>query len=336
MSRPRLLVWSYDPGLPSFRHRLAPLAAELGAAGWEVEVDRIPKGRYLRRIDERRGAVEAADLVVLGKINLAFGEGRRLRGLARRLVLDFDDAIYLRKPRRPGRPPGDSWVRRAKFARTCAVCDLVLAGNAELAAAAAPTARRVEVVPTPVDAAAYPERVAGRAGRTLVWIGLPENLPYLQPLRPVLAGLAAEHPEMRLRIVSSAFPDWPEVPIERVVWSERGEVEAVATAGIGLMPLTDDGWSRGKCAFKLLQYMAAGLPAVASPVGANRDAVVDGDTGLLASTPAEWAAALGSLLADPARCAAMGAAGRRRIFERYDRAVVVPRAAALLAALATG
>ena len=308
-SGPSALFWSYDLAVPSFRHRLRPVAEELARRGWRCELAELPKGRYLRRIAERREAVAAADLLVLAKMNLGFGEPRRLRRLARRLALDLDDAIYLRQPRRPGGPPDVSCIRLARFGRTCEVCDLVTAGNERLAAMAGRWTRRVAVVPTTVELPAAPPRADGRHGRTLVWIGLPQNLPYLDLVRPALARLARRYPDLRLRVVCSQWPDWPEVPIERVAWSAATEAESLATAGIGLMPLSDDAWTRGKCSFKLLQYMAQGLPCVASPVGTNVEVVRDGVTGFLAATVDEWEAGLGRLLADAGLRRAMGVAG---------------------------
>ena len=108
---------------------------------------------------------------------------------------------------------------------------------------------------------------------------------YLEMIRPALARLAARHPALSVRVICSAFPDWPEIRIERIPWSAATEAASLAAAHIGVMPLTDDEWSRGKCAFKLLQYMAAALPCVASPVGANTEAVVDGVTGFHARSP---------------------------------------------------
>jgi glycosyltransferase involved in cell wall biosynthesis len=219
----------------------------------------------------------------------------------------------------------------AKFAATCRLARLVIAGNQALADTARRWARRVEVVPTPVDLGRYPERPpAGRRPRTLVWIGLPENLDYLEALRPVLGRLASEVPDLVLRVVCSRFPDWPEVEIEGVPWSEEGEAQALATAGVGLMPLVDNAWGRGKCAFKLLQYMAAGLPCVASPVGANRDVVEQGVSGFLAAGDDQWEAALRRLLDDPEVALRMGRAGRDRVRRDFDRRVVIPRLADLL------
>ena len=153
---------------------------------------------------------------------------------------------------------------------------------------------------------------------TIAWIGSPENLVYLEILRPALARLCARHPGLQLRVICSAFPHWPEVRIEQVPWSAAAEVEALAGSHIGVMPLSDDAWSRGKCAFKLLQYMAASLPCVASPVGANTEAVIEGRTGFYARDAAEWEAALERLIGSAALRARLGSAGRAHLENRYD------------------
>lgn len=335
VDRPTLLFWTYDPEVPSFRHRFRHLIPLLEARGWRCRVVQADRGRYFRRLLAHRAELRQASLLVLAKVRLGLGEAMLARRLARRLVFDFDDALFLRQPRRPGASPDRSWLRHRKFAVTCRACDLVLAGNDFLAAAARPWSRRVEVLPTPVHLDAYPELPpAARQDGAVVWIGRPENLVYLEPLRPVFARLAGQVPEFRLRVICSHFPDWPEVPIERVPWAGATEAEQLATAAVGIMPLSDDDWARGKCAFKLLQYMAAGLPTVASPVGENREVVMEAETGFLASDPDQWFRRLEELLASAGLRARLGAAGRERVRQRYARQVIAPRAVALLEAAA--
>lgn len=328
--RRRALFWTYDAQEPSFRHRMLTTRDELVDRGWHCEVETLPKGRYLRRVLERRESLRSADVVLLHRIKLTPVEFRPLRRLCRSLVFDVDDAIYYRRPRTLGEPPDKSRFRQYKFSRTSAISDLVMAGNDCLAARARRSAEWVEIVPTPVDLAPYEASPATWTPTTLVWIGLPENLPYLELVRDVLAELAAEQQDLTLRVVSAEFPDWPEVPIEKVPWSSGTEADSLCSAGIGIMPLTDDEWTRGKCAFKLLQYMAAGLPCVGSAVGANLEVVVNEQTGFLASDRAEWARTLRTLLEDPGTAADMGSEGRERVRRLYDIRVVSAHAADLV------
>jgi glycosyltransferase involved in cell wall biosynthesis len=307
------------------------LAAALERRGWQCEVDQLPKRRYVRRIVPRLAQVRAADVLILHRIKLSTAESWPLRRAARALAYDVDDAIYLGRPQRIGEAPDRSWFREYKFANTCAIADLVMVGNSTLAAVAGRKGRRVEVVPTPVDVTSYSGfDEADRNPSTLVWIGLPENVVYLDLVRPVLAALTAANPQFILRVVSSRFPDWDDVRVEQVPWTAAGETRELCTAGIGVMPLPDDDWTRGKCAFKLLQYMAAALPCVGSAVGANLEAVEQAVTGFLASSAQEWIDALRSLLGDPERARVMGEAGRERARRLYDVGVVTERAAGLV------
>jgi glycosyltransferase involved in cell wall biosynthesis len=152
---------------------------------------------------------------------------------------------------------------------------------------------------------------------TVVWIGSPENLIYLEMIRPALARLSVRHPTLKMRVICSQFPLWPEINVESIAWSSASEAGSLAAAHIGVMPLTDDAWSRGKCAFKLLQYMAAGLPCVASPVGANTEAVIDGVNGFHARTVDDWERSLQSLIESPELRARFGANGRAHVESRY-------------------
>jgi glycosyltransferase involved in cell wall biosynthesis len=328
---PTVVFWSRDLDAPSFRHRLRPTIPLLEQAGVRCIVEEVAGSRYFWRIARRRHQLTACDLLVLAKFRLALGEDHLIRQWARRIVFDFDDAIYFRRPRAPGRPADRSAVRRLKFVRTCRAADLVIACNQTLAEAAAPGARQLEIVPTPVDASPYDgANRSSLSGRVLVWIGMKENVAYLDIIRPVLARLSHEYPDLRLRVISSQFPSWDDVPVERVPWSEATEAQQIGTADIGLMPLTDDVWERGKCAFKLLQYMAAGLPSVASDVGTNRSVVQHGVNGFLAESPEQWYDCLKRLLDDDEMRRQVGEEARAMVLERYDRRVVIPQTVELM------
>jgi hypothetical protein len=330
-----IVLLGYDPGQPSFRHRMASLVQPLEESGWTVHVERFPSGRYGLRTFERRALFRSADVVVLHQIKLSAIEARLLSAFSRRRVFDVDDAIYVRKPRRLGESPDDSMWRRRKFAATCRAVDVVAAGNEVLARVAAPAARAVEVLPTSIDVSAYrPGRAGSEGPVTLAWIGSPENLIYVEMIRPALARLCARHPTLEIRIICSRFPQWPDVRIEPVAWSAATEAESLAAAHIGIMPLTDDAWSRGKCAFKLLQYMAASLPCVASPVGANTEAVIDGFNGFHAADLPAWERHLERLIESPPLRATLGANGHAHVAQRYSMRRYQARYLELLARIA--
>jgi glycosyltransferase involved in cell wall biosynthesis len=331
------ILLGYDLEQPSFRHRMRTLVGPLEAAGWQVRAERFPSGRYGLRTWERRSLLREADVVVLHQIKLSALEARLFAAFSRRRIFDVDDAIYVRKPRRLGAAADDSPWRKSKFAATCRWVDVVAAGNDVLAGVAHASARAVKILPTSIDTAAYqPTTAAAADPPTIVWIGSPENLVYLEMIRPALARLAGRYPTLKMRIICSRFPDWPEVNIERIAWSSATEAQALAAAHIGVMPLTDDEWARGKCAFKLLQYMAAALPCVASPVGANTEAVIDGFNGFHARTVDEWERRLELLIRSPEQRARFGANGRAHVESRYAMRTYQARYLELLHRLAAG
>jgi glycosyltransferase involved in cell wall biosynthesis len=332
-----VVLLGYDLEQPSFRHRMHTLVGTLETAGWRVRAERFPSGRYGLRTWERRSLLREADVAVLHQIKLSAMEARLFASFSRRRIFDVDDAIYVRKPRRLGDAPDDSPWRKRKFAATCRWVDMVAAGNDVLAGVARVSAPAVTILPTSIDTAAYQPTTATAADPpTVVWIGSPENLVYLEMIRPALARLTTRYPTLKMRVICSRFPDWSEVNVERIAWSSATEAKALAAAHIGVMPLTDDEWARGKCAFKLLQYMAAALPCVASPVGANTEAVIDGFNGFHARTVDEWEGHLEALIRSPELRARFGASGRAHVESRYAMRTYQARYLELLQRLAAG
>jgi glycosyltransferase involved in cell wall biosynthesis len=221
-----------------------------------------------------------------------------------------------------------------KIDRIMAAADLVTVGNGYLGLRAKGAgAREIAEIPTVVDLRCYPERRADAVHDVgairLGWIGSPLTSAYLEWLRPVLGELASRIP-FRIILVGASPAALAGLPVERVAWSPATEAAHLARFDIGLMPLPDLPWERGKCGYKLIQYMASSLPVVASPVGANRDIVVPGETGFLAETPADWVSALTRLAQEPALRRRMGMAGRRRAEWHYSLRAMAPEFMGLL------
>jgi glycosyltransferase involved in cell wall biosynthesis len=216
-----------------------------------------------------------------------------------------------------------------KTAWIIAHSDEVVAGNEYLAAFARSRNASVHVIPTSVDTQLFvPAGGRATARRPIVgWIGTPTTAGYLDALVEPLRALAGQH-EFTLR-VSGAGSDLivPGVNVETPAWTLEREVELFNTCDVGVYPLSDDQWSRGKCGFKAIQFMACGVPVVASPVGVNCDIIEDGVNGFFAATPAEWQDRIGRLLADRELRRSMGAAARRTIEQRYSLHVNAPRVA---------
>ncbi len=329
----RMAVLSADPGGPSTRHRFERLGPWFAEAGLAQEIVLLPKERGPRAPAFARTG--EADLVVLQRRLLKSADFDRLRASVRRLVYDFDDAMPHRDSFR-GEPL--STARANRFLQTCAGADAVVAGSEILADFARPCSpRALFTAPTPVDAASYGPSPGPRpSGEPLRfgWIGSRSTLPYLEALAAPLARVAAAAPGSRVLVVADEPPRLPGVPVEFHPWSAAGEAELLRRMDVGLMPLTDDPWSRGKCAFKLLQYGATGIPSVASPVGANLAVLEDGRTGFLAGTDSAWEQALLRLAGDPDLRARLGAEARHQAEARWSAAVLAPPLARFLLSVA--
>lgn len=265
---------------------------------------------------------------------LPAGVERWLLGAAP-FVVDFDDAWSLRY--REHSLAAVRWLLGDKWQRLLPRARLAIAGSSVLEAwcrdAGAP---HTALVPTVIDLDRYPPMPPpDDTVFTIGWIGARSTLPHLALAGEALRQVCADG-RTRLRLIGSEPIDLPGVPVDFVPWSEAGEVAALAGIHAGIMPLPDLPWERGKCAYKLIQYMAAGRPVVASPVGANTDVVVDGETGFLAASTEDWVAALRRLKQDAGLRAAMGGAGRRRVEAGYCLQVQADRLAGLLRMAAGG
>jgi glycosyltransferase involved in cell wall biosynthesis len=319
---------------PCYRYRLEAFAWVMAERGLCLEAVPLQKALW-PRIGQLL-ATRHADVVILQRKQLPRWQLLLLRSAAKRLIYDVDDALFQRDSYHA--KGQESWSRRRCFAATVRAADLVIAGNDFLKdqAAAYVEAERVCVVPTCVEPSWYvpvEHQRVGAAAR-LVWIGQHSTLPSLQCAREHLAAVAEQVPGVELRVVSDSTPALPEVRVVPRRWSSKSEAAELAQGDIGINWLPDDTWSQGKCGLRVLQYMAAGLPVVANPVGMNCTMVVHGETGFLASTPQKWAEAVAQLAADPALRKRMGTAGRKLAAERFSVAAWGPRLAASIDAVA--
>lgn len=331
----RVLALTQGIAVPSARFRVRQLVPHLAEHG--VTLDERPArfGAYPPRsraarplwlaatLAERLSAVvesRGADVVLLQReLVSTLASLEPLAGHPR--VLDVDDAIWLHR--------GGAAARA--LARGC---DAVVCGNAFLAEWFSRHNARVSVVPTGVDTTRFAPRARARAddpAPVLGWSGTAAGFPHLYAIEGALARVLARHPRATLRVLADRAPAFAALPAERVTfvrWSPEAELAALQSMTVGLMPLPDDDWARGKCSYKMLLYMACGLPVVVSPVGMNAEVLALGDVGHGARDDAEWVDALDALLADPAAAARLGAAGRRVV----ERHFALPDVAAALAA----
>lgn len=319
---------------PSSRLRITAMVPALEGAGWECTVLPIPSdpiGR-LRMIR----ACRAHDVVLLQKkTSLHPPELWALRRANPNLVFDFDDAVMFHELEH-GKPLRVKSF--AKFLRTVRACRAVVAGNQFLAGFARPLCSDVTVLPTPIDTERYRPRAwpGSGPGVTVGWLGTPGGLVHLAALGEAFRAVAARVPGFRLKLVSSDFIQIPGVEVVQKRYRVEEEVADLQSFDVGIMPLQDSLWTRGKCGFKLLQYMGVAVPAVASPVGINAELVIPGQTGFLAADAEAWREHLLALAADPGLRARLGAAGRAHLESRYSQARYTQAYRELLGRLAAG
>ena len=337
-TRMKVLVLSkYGHLAASPRHRFLQYAPHLAEHGIELTFSPLFDNAYLKqRFDSGRAPPPAVlrayarrvlALLTTNRWDLAWvhcelfpywpgvtERALRLRGLP--YVYDYDDAIFHMYDEH--RLPVVRTVLGRKLAPVIGGAQAVIAGSGYLARYAERFNSRVTVVPTVVDMKRYglkPERPATDR-LTVGWIGSRSTSEHLEVIAPALRALATEVP-LKL-IATGARPlNIPGVDVEVRPWSEDSEVQDLHEADVGIMPLPDRPWTRGKCAFKLIQYMAAGLPTVSSPVGANSE-VVNDETGLFASTTEEWVAALRRLRDSVELRKKLGLAGRARALKYFS------------------
>lgn len=247
------------------------------------------------------------------------------RVLRKKIIYDFDDAIWM-----PNTSAENKWVGWIKwFGKVKYISHWsykVAAGNAFLASWAAQHNREVTILPTCVDITAKHNRIKNQdtAKVTIGWTGSHSTLKYLNAILPCLQEIAAifngktGFPLVDFVFIANEEPHFALERMRYLPWNEKTEINDLLELHIGLMPLAEDAWSQGKCGFKLIQYLGLGIPAVASPIGVNKEIIENGINGFLCITAAEWRAALQKLVTDCALRETMGAAGREKIKKEYS------------------
>ncbi len=342
---PRLLGFTTSAFDPASRVRFIQFIPHLKLLGWDVvhcpnvpdrqwssklrgKVPRVlhnRTSRLLMRWNRLRDIEQArsSDLVFVNR-DLAgsgiFFEKRLLKRNAR-VIFDFDDAIFVGR-----NEPAVRWM--------CQNAAWVTPGNEYLAAYARRHSDKVTVIPTVIDTGRYLPKRSNTVTDALPrvgWSGSDQSIRHtLFPFLPMLAEIQARCPFDMVIVTNSR----PELPVSNfrwnfIPWSEENEATLASTMDIGIMPLRDDEFQRGKCGLKLLQYMAAGLPTVASPVGVNAEITQQHVTGFLAKNAREWTEALRVLLTSSDLRLQMGAAGHRRCVSDYSVECWIPRISAL-------
>jgi len=309
---------------PSTRYRLESVAQSLREAGQQVQVWYEPGFFEQLKLIISAGSV---DVVFIQRKLLSSLIVRLLRSRVGKMTFDFDDAVFLRSS------GSVSNSRMAKFKAVVSSSDYVFAGNRYLFDAATSLGTTAEITPTCVDVIRYKPAVEKLETFTLVWIGSRSTSRYLELIREALEDIGRKQPGIRLRVIADFEFNLAHMEVENVPWSEDAEVRVLKECHVGIAPMKDNNWTRGKCALKVIQYMAAGLPVISSDVGANRDVLEDGETGFLVSTQEQWFNAVSTLKASRDLRERMGINARKQVEQEYSVSRVAKRVAERLVEL---
>ena len=240
-------------------------------------------------------------------------------------IVDYDDAVFHRYDL--NKSAVIRFLFKHKIDRVMKRAAMVVAGNAYLADRARKAgAHRIEHLPSVVDVNGYTAKTGGTTPPFRIgWIGSPVTAPYLDLVREALTQLSREAAIRLVLIGAGNIVPFSNTPTTILSWDEKLETSIGEMFDVGIMPLVDGPFERGKCGYKLVQYMAAGLPAIASPVGVNQQMVEPGINGLLASSPGEWLEALRSLIHNPSLAIDMGGAGRQKAEQKYNLQGTAPK-----------
>ncbi len=337
----RVLILARDPlgRTPGQRFRFEQYIGPLAERGIAIECKPLidtttadilyePR-RYLRKTavvlggaGARLRAIAASrnyDAVLVSREGFPLGPPwveRALRLAGVPYIFDFDDAIWI-----PNASHANRLVAPLKFPRkaglACRWATLVTAGNRYLAQWASEFNDHVRILPTTIDTDVYRPSPPIPSDRPVIgWSGSHSTAQHLRPLMPILADIQQRR-GVRLLVIGAPPFNTEGADVEFVRWTEQDELQQLRRLDIGVMPLPDTEWARGKCGLKALQYMSLGIPTVMSPVGVNVD-IAEGGAAWLAHEPAEWTAALERLLDEPETRTRLSEAGRRRVEERYS------------------
>jgi glycosyltransferase involved in cell wall biosynthesis len=334
---------------PSSRYRIYQYIPYLREAGIEVTVAPLFKEGWFRILDKQqaplrlvakllssslRFSVRVWDLFQVGSYDLYCFEHQAfpyipvfLERIAKKInpnmVLEFDDAIYL------------TFLHKKKIPRLIRMSKHVIVGNNFLKHYALQFNPHVTVIPTVIDTDRYsPKKDYRRQGKLNIgWIGLAYNLPYVQKLEETLQKLKREIGDFKFTVICSEGLEIDGVDIIFKPWSYDDEITNIRNLDIGIMPLADDEWAKGKCGLKVLQYMACGVPVMASPVGVNNEIIKDGENGFLAATDKEWLEKLSLLARNEELRRKIGQKGRETVEKHYSLKLWGPRVASLYKSL---
>ncbi len=307
----RILFLSKGEQDSSTRYRALQYFPYFKSVGWQPRHVTISGG--VLAIFNALISAKKSDVVVLLRKSLPFPILWLLRKVSKKLVFDFDDAIFCNSD------GSYSQTRMNRFIKTATMCDHIFAGNAYLAEEASKYNPKVTIIPTSVDSNKYALPRQNKPGNTvLVWIGSSSTRKYLEQALPFLEKASLIVPNLQLDVIADFELKSELLVIHSIAWSEASEAAALSKADIGIAPMPETDWTKGKCALKVLQYMAAGLPVISSKSGVNAYVVEDGVNGYLVNEDAQWGELIAKLSCNKHTLDAMGKAGIDRVKSEFD------------------
>lgn len=312
-----LLVISNNPERASYRQRIGIYIKTLRQNGINFEVAKLPASES-RRLKTFKLAMNF-DAVFLHKKALNFLDIKCLQKYSKKIIYDIDDAVMYSSDK----PQSNITSHYRKFRRTAKTADMVIAGNQYLAEHARRYNQNVHIMPTGLDTKRYDVGTKTKSDDKirLVWIGSKSTLSYLEKIKPALEEIGKAYDNVILRIICNKFFDLKFMKVEKCQWSLESQYYDLATSDIGLAPLPNNRFTRGKCGFKILQYQAAALPVVTSPVGINAEFVQDGQTGFYSQDIGQWVEKLRTLLEESNLRQKMGDAGKINV-KKFDKKII--------------
>lgn len=329
---------------PGQRFRIEQFLPALEKNGWEIQYSNIldqkddaifyASGHYLGKfrimiksfLQRLRDLKQAknVDAVFIYREAFMLGTTYFEKRLAKRqipVIFDFDDSIWLNDTSAGNQKL--SWLKKPqKTAKICQLVDHVFVGNEYLAQYARQFNKNVHILPTVIDTTYHKpkQKNTSKSKLCIGWTGTEPTLKHFETIVPTLKILNERFPDKLCFRVIVNFPyKTNEIPLEVIQWDRTTEINTLQDFDIGIMPLPDNQWTRGKCGFKGLQYMALEIPTIMSPVGVNSEIIRDGQNGYLASDEKEWIEKISKLIESESLRREMGVAGRKTVIENYSQ-----------------
>lgn len=310
----------------SARYRAFMYIPHLSSSGHDVSVltpakkPSNPVSRLFSRYLEERNilySAKSSEIIFIQKRLFREAFIAKLKAVCNKMIFDFDDIVHSTHDNHWSKSTNTKMRKRFEF--TCRSASLVIAGNSYLYNTASKFNTNIKILPTTVDTQKYPiKKHHNSKNITIGWIGQPNNFDALQEISSVFSKIHSTYPSTNLLIISKGIPDLPDITINSIDWSENTETNSLQNIDIGIMPMSNNEWSKGKCGLKAIQYMAAGIPVVCSKIGANIEIVRDNTDGFLVSNKNEWFLKLEKLITDAELREELGKSGRKRTQQHYD------------------